>query len=77
MDIILKVLPWAAIAAAIIGIICSGYVKAPPDTAFIISGFCFRTCSTIFLQFRLFCAIIIETNRNCCYLVILPHCTSS
>ena len=39
MDIILKVLPWAAIAAAIIGIICSGYVKAPPDTAFIISGF--------------------------------------
>ena len=27
------------VLAAVILIICSGYVKAPPDTAFIISGF--------------------------------------
>ena len=39
MDVILKLLPWLLGAAAIIVILCMGYVKAPPDTAYIISGF--------------------------------------
>ena len=39
MDAILKLLPWLLGAGAIIVILCMGYVKAPPDTAYIISGF--------------------------------------
>ena len=39
MDVILKLLPWLIGAGAVIVILCMGYVKAPPDTAYIISGF--------------------------------------
>ena len=39
MDIILRILPWVIGAAAVIVVLCVGYVKAPPDTAYIISGF--------------------------------------
>ena len=32
MDVIFKILPWLLGAAAVIAVICIGYVKAPPDT---------------------------------------------
>lgn len=35
---ILPILPIALIAILVIAVLCSGYVKAPPDVAFIISG---------------------------------------
>ena len=31
-------LPWVLAAVAIIAVLASGYVKAPPDMAYIISG---------------------------------------
>ncbi len=39
MDLLLKGLPVIGGIIAVIVIICIGYVKAPPDTAYIISGF--------------------------------------
>ena len=39
MDTLLKFLPWIVAVGAVIAVICSGYVKAPPDTAYLISGF--------------------------------------
>lgn len=38
MPIIFAYLPWIVLAVAIIAILASGYVKAPPDMAYIISG---------------------------------------
>ena len=39
MDILTKIIPIAVVVILIIIIACIGYVKAPPDTAYIISGF--------------------------------------
>ena len=39
MENLLKFAPVAVVVILIIIIVCTGYVKAPPDTAFIISGF--------------------------------------
>lgn len=36
---ILPFVPFVLLAVVIIAVIASGYVKAPPDTAYIISGF--------------------------------------
>ncbi len=38
MENILNILPWIAAAIVILAILASGYVKAPPDMAYIISG---------------------------------------
>lgn len=38
LDIILPFVPFVLLAVVILGILASGYVKAPPDKAFIISG---------------------------------------
>ena len=39
LEIILSIIPWAIPIAAIAMLLAAGYVKAPPDTAYIISGF--------------------------------------
>ncbi len=39
MDILIKLIPAFAVVILLILIICIGYVKSPPDTAYIISGF--------------------------------------
>ena len=39
LGIILPALPFVLIAIVVLGILASGYVKAPPDVAYIISGF--------------------------------------
>ena len=39
MEFLFAILPWALGIAAICGLLYLGYVKAPPDTAYIISGF--------------------------------------
>ena len=39
MEVLFAILPWALGIAAICGLLYLGYVKAPPDTAYIISGF--------------------------------------
>ena len=39
MEFLLKLLPIVAAVAGFVVLLCVGYVKAPPDTAFIISGF--------------------------------------
>ncbi|MDO4314857.1 MAG: SPFH domain-containing protein [Oscillospiraceae bacterium] len=39
MEILLKIVPVLAVVIILVLVICIGYVKAPPDTAFIISGF--------------------------------------
>ena len=39
MDFLLAILPWVLGIAAISTLLYLGYVKAPPDTAYIISGF--------------------------------------
>ena len=39
MEVLFAILPWALGIAAIGGLLYLGYVKAPPDTAYIISGF--------------------------------------
>ena len=39
MEFLLKIVPVLAVVVIVVLIICIGYVKAPPDTAFIISGF--------------------------------------
>ncbi len=39
MDILLKIVPILAVVILLFIIVCTGYVKSPPDTAYIISGF--------------------------------------
>ena len=39
LEIILSIIPWLIPVAAIAILLAAGYVKAPPDTAYIISGF--------------------------------------
>lgn len=39
MGFLVNALPYLAALLVIVVIICVGYVKAPPDTAFLISGF--------------------------------------
>lgn len=39
MELLLKVIPAIVVAVILILIVTAGYVKAPPDTAFVISGF--------------------------------------
>ena len=38
LTIVLSILPWVILAAVIIAVLCMGYVKAPPDMAYIITG---------------------------------------
>ena len=38
MPMLFAYVPWIVLAVAIIAVLASGYVKAPPDMAYIISG---------------------------------------